>query len=946
MTNRGRFLNNRRANKNFNRNKKKTPLEDDSMSIICFKDPDTGHVGTVRIRQQIFCTLCNLIRGTLSLYFKHVMDDQHHEHVKKLCDENCFMPTVYDQAVHLGFYNNICYQTDKFHFRYKYAAEESDTIAQEMKTSVNNNASETNKMETNSTQPNIALSNTTKQRSIQVTLVFQDKTYSRTGTVLAQIREQLLKDMLVDRADDIAAIPIQFYYSKKKSTSDYIYDNIPNSSVTSPPAEEQSQVIRQQQQEPLSDDQMSSAECSRKDNGVTPTIAMTTHEISTAEKTHPNEQPSCDDDVMNVCKDVLNNILVDAYSKTDEYKRERELLFGIARRRYKKRKAFFCDICSTFLITEDLCTAHQNSEKHLEKVRHYQTELLPWRRAMQESFITGKPMKDIIGATAYADYRATMAYYLAPNSIHNHGRFCCAYCELTFFDQWLLEQHLNTSEHKKKKTSTKHRELVPHFADMTILPNVYRLNGVKDLAEVPANIKKEESWSSATLKQLDEDTNSFLQQFPFDEFEGVTRITNGKTPRNQGPPAVQTLPTQKAWKKDKAPAKYFPNKRGGLNRGNLGQPQPTVSQGGKAAKRSFPSTPVLNKRFRQDLNNSFPGANRGPGILRNYEPNAYNYAQTGPINNGNNRWPPAYSNNQQQQRQEYYQQRNFDTRSYPTNNNTNNNNAFYDNRNPQMRPNTNNYDNERQLRFNNGADPGYPNQQSSYSNSFNRSSTNFVNDYSTEPIPPNRLHQRGNSGPNNGFGYSNMNNHQRSQQLQQETARPSLTQTQYPNSNSFHGFGTHNSNTMNSSFFTPLNNQQPSPMPINGQSINSYADYRASSALPPANNPSTAYPPVRSLSNSTGPQNHMFTDFSRSNIEASNFNTSGHQSLMPPSYQTPWRDSSNGMNTARGRDNTFHHANKQSNSTFSHSNNNNNGMNSSARGRGSGQNTRFFGGRR
>ena len=35
------------------------------------------------------------------------MDDQHHAHVKKLCDENCFMPTVYNQAVHLGFYNNV-----------------------------------------------------------------------------------------------------------------------------------------------------------------------------------------------------------------------------------------------------------------------------------------------------------------------------------------------------------------------------------------------------------------------------------------------------------------------------------------------------------------------------------------------------------------------------------------------------------------------------------------------------------------------------------------------------------------------------------------------------------------------------------------------------------------------------------------------------------------------
>lgn len=110
----------------------------------------------------------------------------------------------------------ICYQTDKFHFRYKYAAEDSDSTSQDIKTSVNDNGSDANKMETNSTQPKIVSLNTTKQRSIQVTLVFQDKTYSRTGTVLAQIREQLLKDMLVDRADDVAAIPIQFYYSKSK----------------------------------------------------------------------------------------------------------------------------------------------------------------------------------------------------------------------------------------------------------------------------------------------------------------------------------------------------------------------------------------------------------------------------------------------------------------------------------------------------------------------------------------------------------------------------------------------------------------------------------------------------------------------------------------------------------------------------------------------------------
>ena len=45
-----------------------------------------------------------------------------------------------------------------------------------------------------------------------------------------------------------------------------------------------------------------------------------------------------------------------------------------------------------------------------------------------------------MGANAYDSYKATMGLYLAPTSVHNHGRFCCAYCELVFADQWLLEK--------------------------------------------------------------------------------------------------------------------------------------------------------------------------------------------------------------------------------------------------------------------------------------------------------------------------------------------------------------------------------------------------------------------------------------------------------------------------------------------------------------------------
>jgi hypothetical protein len=49
-------------------------------------------------------------------------------------------------------------------------------------------------------------------------------------------------------------------------------------------------------------------------------------------------------------------------------------------------------------------------------------------------------MKEIMGNNGYDNYKATMALYLAPNSLSNRGRFCCAYCELVFTDQWSLEK--------------------------------------------------------------------------------------------------------------------------------------------------------------------------------------------------------------------------------------------------------------------------------------------------------------------------------------------------------------------------------------------------------------------------------------------------------------------------------------------------------------------------
>ncbi|CAF0959548.1 unnamed protein product [Adineta steineri] len=601
MTHRGKLSNHRQTNKTNNPPNNNLQKDDDNCSVVCYKDSDNDIVDVVRIRQQIFCSLCNSMRGTFLLYCKHILDNNHREKVKKLYDEKCFTPTIYEQAIHLAFHNN-----------------------EEIKSET-----EPEKMETNNnTQQK------TKQKNIQVTLVFQDKKYSKIGTIIPQIREQLLKDMVTDRAADIAALPADIYYAKSKH-------------------------------------------------------------------------------------DVLNHVITGVYSKSDESKREREFLFGIARRRYKKRKAFFCDICSAFLTTEDFCTEHRNGLEHLEKIRHYETNFLPWRRAMQESLITGKTLKEIMDTNTYDNYKATMALYLAPNSIHNHGRFCCAYCEYVFPDQWLLEKHLHTVEHKTKQTSTNHKELVPHFADIIILPSVYKLNGMKDLSEVPSDIKKEQEWSCVTRKQLDDDTDFFLQKYPFDQFEAATPLTNNKIVRKKKSfPSTSSAQKSRNYNNNNISMRSQQGRNGGFNRTGRGQFQMSTTRRGGAVKRSFPSTPVSSKRFRPDLlNNSFPGANRGPGPMRNYETNQFNYNQSAPYNNnGNDRWPSRYPANlqQQQQRPEFFDRPNFETRSLPSNNN----NGYYDNRPPQLMSGGNNYNNERQLQFNGG----FSNQQSNYERPYNNHS--------------------------------------------------------------------------------------------------------------------------------------------------------------------------------------------------------------------------------
>jgi hypothetical protein len=195
-----------------------------------------------------------------------------------------------------------------------------------------------------------------------------------------------------------------------------------------------------------------------------------------------------------------------------------------------------------------------------------------------------------------------------------------------------------------------------------------------------------------------------------------------------------------------------------------------------------------------------------------------------------------------------------------------------------------------------------------------------------------------------------------------------MGQIQHQHPNSFGAFGVNNSNNTNSPFFPSSVNQPPNQMVTNSPSIRSYADYRASSVLPPSNAPPPMYPPFTNTQNPALPrQSRTFNEFGLSSSsthgpsnphgrsggppfsnEATRYGNFEHQSQMEQSPQTSWRGPSRGANNVRGRGRGgggghFQSANKQPGSTFSFSSSKNN---SSMRGRGAGRNTRNFGSRR
>lgn len=57
----------------------------------------------------------------------------------------------------------------------------------------------------------------------------------------------------------------------------------------------------------------------------------------------------------------MNEILRDVYTKSDEFKREQRFLSSLARRSFRKKNTFFCDLCNQFLPTEKHCSTVEMS---------------------------------------------------------------------------------------------------------------------------------------------------------------------------------------------------------------------------------------------------------------------------------------------------------------------------------------------------------------------------------------------------------------------------------------------------------------------------------------------------------------------------------------------------------------------------------------------------------
>ncbi len=125
------------------------------------------------------------------------------------------------------------------------------------------------------------------------------------------------------------------------------------------------------------------------------------------------------------------------------------------------------------------------------------------------------------------------------------------------------------------------------FANVVILPSIFHFNGITQLSEVPDDIKNRYQWRCVTRPQLDEDTNVFLRNYPFDVCEGATRILNGRAARKQKSQTAKS--TAHKARNNHFPGRNQQERRSGFNRsrGRGGQfATPTNHRGNSSFKPS------------------------------------------------------------------------------------------------------------------------------------------------------------------------------------------------------------------------------------------------------------------------------------------------------------------------------------------------------------------------
>jgi hypothetical protein len=254
------------------------------------------------------------------------------------------------------------------------------------------------------------------------------------------------------------------------------------------------------------------------------------------------------------------------------------------------------------------------------------------------------------------------------------------------------------------------------FANVVTLPPVFKFNGITQLSEIPDDIKNRYQWRCVTRSQLDEDTNVFLSMYPFDVCEGVTCLVNIKIARKQQKNSMKSS-TQMLERHSRANQNH--GRRGGaFARSQSEQYSTSIAYPGanlfyrllsrlnvflcffidlgSAIKRSFPTTPLVTKRFCADLNNSFPSTtNHNFTPVNNYHMNQYSHGPSGSYHNQNNHdnwsWRPPMA----QQRQEFFERSNFELRSIASNDN-----HHYNGRPSQVIPVENNQQYQQAMSFN------------------------------------------------------------------------------------------------------------------------------------------------------------------------------------------------------------------------------------------------------